>query len=565
MDSPKRMKRSAPPAPLHLKSSNTESFSKLDTSVPKSLTTNLPTPNAFVGYNSCSGLNSKDWDNTYDPALLHPFYSPLADSFDNTTHVVPQTFQSIDEPLTSPLYLSKSSSSGSHSPSMDSESQVYSIQRAFTPEDSAGETYPAHHSMMPGTETTWQSFMEADIAYPAQALGPSPILVSGSDELYNHSHHRSHSSTTPEAVGHQPTVLPQPMPWESSFDSLSTSFFAGNQFPLPGSSALRSSPTHNSRTTLSQRGSRGSKTDRRRPRRTPYSPSATSKALTPSASSGSSNWECVDCNTPFRDLASLQKHVKAEHTRPLVCVFHWAGCTSRFASKNEWKRHVFSQHLALKYWLCTEGACGEAKATSSARSRRSVSLPSVGCIFNRKDLYTQHVRRMHVNPESARSKKANGTDGRKDASAPNADDYIRQLQEQASRTRCELPTYMICPAPNCNMEFHGREAWDERMEHVAGHLDRAAVGEEPPVTFGGLEDWTLTSWAEKEGVEVVKRTATGWRLCSPLRGDGSNRARKGSSSVPYSEDEDAEGEECSPHSSQPWMVSAAGSAKKRMR
>lgn len=103
------------------------------------------------------------------------------------------------------------------------------------------------------------------------------------------------------------------------------------------------------------------------------------------------------------------------------------------------------------------------------------------------------------------------------------------------------------------------------MEHVAGHLDRAAMGEEPPIRFGGLEDWTLTNWAEKESVEVVKRTATGWRLCNPLRGDsGSPRggaARK--PVVPLSDEDDVETDDFNHQG--PWSFTtpslAAGSAR----
>ncbi|CEJ82523.1 hypothetical protein VHEMI02583 [[Torrubiella] hemipterigena] len=280
------------------------------------------------------------------------------------------------------------------------------------------------------------------------------------------------------------------------------------------------------------------------PRLSPYGRSKASKNASPERNDVSGTWDCAHCSLPFRDLPSLDKHVKSEHTRPLICVFHWAGCTSRFASKNEWKRHVFSQHLALRYWLCTEGTCGHSRSSTNAR-RRSSSLPAVGCIFNRKDLYTQHLRRMHVQGDGGKK----STKKSKDSST---EDFIREMQTRAARIRCELPTFMTCPAENCTIEFHGPNAWDDRMEHVAGHLEHAAVGDEPAVSFGGFGDWTLTGWAEQADVEVVKRTANGWRLCNPLKGDsGSGNGNGGSnkrSSICSSkrgieEIEDAEGEE----------------------
>ncbi|TQV93214.1 hypothetical protein V2A60_010351 [Cordyceps javanica] len=228
--------------------------------------------------------------------------------------------------------------------------------------------------------------------------------------------------------------------------------------------------------------------------------------------------ECTERNLTFRDLPTLQEHVELEHTRrPLLCVFHYAGCTSRFASKNEWKRHVTSQHLALRYWICTEGTCSQTRTRS-----RAASLPAFGLIFNRKDLYTHHIRRMHLAPEGS---PVIGLTSKKPIPSE-IEDRMRELQTNAARTRCELPQFMLCPATGCPSEFHGPNAWDDRMEHVACHLERAAAGEEPPVTFGGPGDWTLTDWAASEGVNVTRQTSDGaWTLRNPFRGEGRNSRR----------------------------------------
>lgn len=104
---------------------------------------------------------------------------------------------------------------------------------------------------------------------------------------------------------------------------------------------------------------------------------------------------CSGCmHAPFEDAASLRRHIDSAHRRPFVCVFHFAGCESTFASKNEWKRHVSSHHLNLTAWVCELGSCG---AGSKSTSRCSE--------FNRKDIFTQHLRRMHV-PSSVKQKKS---------------------------------------------------------------------------------------------------------------------------------------------------------------
>ncbi|KEY70308.1 hypothetical protein S7711_07006 [Stachybotrys chartarum IBT 7711] len=236
---------------------------------------------------------------------------------------------------------------------------------------------------------------------------------------------------------------------------------------------------------------------------------------------------CGQCAQTFKDESALQKHVKKEHTRPFVCVFHYAGCASVFATKNEWKRHVASQHLALTYWLCTYDNCAQTKGP--ATQNRSTDLPSFGSIFNRKDLFTQHVRRMHQHePKGVRSKEQ----------TPEKNERLRLMQEGALHERCQLPQYMKCPVQLCSVDFHGAGAWDERMEHCARHLEAAATGQEGPVQFGGDHDMTLTDWAEMKGVNVVKRTQTGWELCNPLK--GIDMAKLNVGGLPES---DAEGED----------------------
>lgn len=244
------------------------------------------------------------------------------------------------------------------------------------------------------------------------------------------------------------------------------------------------------------------------------------------AASGNHN-TCAKCKATFNDAKSLEEHVTHIHPRPYICVFHFAGCTARFDAKNEWKRHVITQHLVLNYWLCTEGSCAE--TTGPTTQARSPSLPVFGSIFNRKDLYSQHVKRMHSQDACIGHQ-----------SAPENNERLRRLQDGAQQERCHPPTYLRCPVMHCTGEFHGTGAWNDRMEHVAQqHLENSAVGREEPVYFGGAKDSELINWATHPHIHILKNTATGWQLCDPLKDFGETQdCTKGMAS-----EEDAEGEE----------------------
>ncbi|KUI72535.1 Hydrogen peroxide stress regulator 1 [Cytospora mali] len=302
----------------------------------------------------------------------------------------------------------------------------------------------------------------------------------------------------------------------------------------------------------------------KRARTTPSMPQP-AKILPPPTSGSKGLLTCPDCTHTFKEESTLQIHIKKQHTRPFICVFKFAGCTSTFASKNEWKRHVMSQHLLLHYWLCDIDVCAETKNDSTAalptNCKRSRGTPGRrvkntmadaepvgpplpdGAIFNRKDLYTQHLRRMHT-PSSTKSGPSAKSSKRTHAPSPHTasssctspsewDDHIKALQSQAKRERCQLPVFMECPAPRCNVTFSGADAWDQRMEHVAKHLEKVAAGEEDPVVFGGPSDPTLMAWATRPEVAVVRPVGgEKWVLNNPLRSAGEGRGagrKKGAS------------------------------------
>ncbi|XXH03549.1 hypothetical protein Hte_009954 [Hypoxylon texense] len=257
------------------------------------------------------------------------------------------------------------------------------------------------------------------------------------------------------------------------------------------------------------------------------------------------SFSCTKCSkkVSFKDDNGLQNHIKKQHTRPFICVFGFAGCTSTFASKNEWKRHCSSQHLVLNYWVCQQDPCCKASSKSGPpiRNRSKSSCPQNtwvptlprGTIFNRKDLYTQHLRRMHIPATFKKQVKQRKP-------TPEWETRERAHQDKAKRTRCELPTYMKCPARDCTARFEGPNAWDDRMEHVAKHLEKAVSGAEPPIEFGGENDGTLIEWATRTDVAIIERGERGkWCLRNPLK---CNNGVTAGMAMDEGE-EDAEGEE----------------------
>lgn len=248
----------------------------------------------------------------------------------------------------------------------------------------------------------------------------------------------------------------------------------------------------------------------------------------PSIQGNKGQYTCPECpKVSFKDQTSLDNHVRKQHTRPFTCIFKFAGCHSTFANKNEWKRHCASQHIGLQYWVCQQDSCAQhsnklntSKKSLGAVRRRSglpcspIEEPSAlpnGSIFNRKDLYTQHLRRMHVPAHLKKQVKSK-------KHVPEWDAQQRVHQAEAIRTRCQLPTHMSCPAPGCTMRFDGSTAWDDRMEHVAKHLEKAAAGLEPQVQFGGDNDGTLVDWATSPAIGILRKGDKGrWVLQNPLK------------------------------------------------
>lgn len=188
-------------------------------------------------------------------------------------------------------------------------------------------------------------------------------------------------------------------------------------------------------------------------------------------------------------------------TRVFVCSFAPYGCESTFVSKNEWKRHVTSQHLQLGFYRCDVGKCSSthshtttssdhyltpAKSSSSRNSSPPTGQPND---FNRKDLFTQHQRRMHA-PWLQAGRRRTPTDTEHAAFEAGLEE-VRRRCWHGLRT---LPQQSHCGF--CREVFSGEGSWDVRMEHVGRHFerdDRQELGNEE-------EDVALREWGLREGI-----------------------------------------------------------------
>lgn len=197
---------------------------------------------------------------------------------------------------------------------------------------------------------------------------------------------------------------------------------------------------------------------------------------------------CSHCtHAPFKDSSSLRKHIAAAHTRPFPCAFSFAGCTSTFGSKNEWKRHIASQHLCLQYYRCSR--CPQS------------AMEGKGNEFNRKDLFTQHLRRMHAPFQIKRAISQN--DGQLQSQW---EAEVKDMQQSCLVTRRQPPQRASCPKTDCRKEFDGPNAWDDWTEHVGRHMEK---GEGPVL---GVDE-ILTQWALDEG--IIEPSGNGeYRLCA---------------------------------------------------
>ena len=203
---------------------------------------------------------------------------------------------------------------------------------------------------------------------------------------------------------------------------------------------------------------------------------------------------CSLCShAPFKDSSSLRKHIAAAHTRPFPCAFAFAGCPSTFGSKNEWKRHIASQHLCLTYYRCS--SCSQS------------TVEGKGNEFNRKDLFTQHLRRMHA-PFAIKKALAKGDSKLQ----MEWESHVKEMQATCLVSRRSPPQRSACPKPDCSSVFEGAGSWDDWTEHVGRHMEKGEAGRL------GI-DLLLARWALDEGIIEVREDGE-YRLCGGGAGQG---------------------------------------------
>lgn len=178
--------------------------------------------------------------------------------------------------------------------------------------------------------------------------------------------------------------------------------------------------------------------------------------------------------------------------RKFICSFSHYGCDTALSSKNEWKRHVAIQHLQLGFYRCDVGSCNPDANPSTPAHKKAFND------FNRKDLFTQHHRRMH---------KPVGSDGstlptdQTSADWRSFEDSLEEVRQRCWQEKRRPPMRSTCGF--CGRVFEGEGSWNERMEHVGGHYSRDL----PENCKEEREDEDLTNWSLQEG--VIKESPTG--------------------------------------------------------
>ncbi|KAF2756746.1 hypothetical protein EJ05DRAFT_487600 [Pseudovirgaria hyperparasitica] len=186
-----------------------------------------------------------------------------------------------------------------------------------------------------------------------------------------------------------------------------------------------------------------------------------------------------------RDVQTSAGHKRKRRTptpsdlkpKPFTCCLYKYGCKATFPTKNEWKRHVATKHIQANNWRCDICIVGIVDGMERYND------------FNRKDLFTQHLRRMH------REGTKNGVVPTKESGIPPVtDETMGQHQERCHST--------------------GEGSWEKRMEHVGKHLEEdRTLGKDPT---GWRPDARLEKYLEEEG--LVERRGNSWVL-----GDGITR------------------------------------------
>jgi len=108
--------------------------------------------------------------------------------------------------------------------------------------------------------------------------------------------------------------------------------------------------------------------------------------------------------------------------------------------------------------------------------------------FSRKDLFTQHLRRMHA-PFALKKAIAKGDNKLQ----LEWETHVKEMQATCLVHRRQPPQRTACPKEDCSKVFEGAGSWDDWTEHVGRHMEKGEAG-------GLGVDKLLARWALDEGI-----------------------------------------------------------------
>ncbi|KAG6004585.1 hypothetical protein E4U21_000919 [Claviceps maximensis] len=161
---------------------------------------------------------------------------------------------------------------------------------------------------------------------------------------------------------------------------------------------------------------------------------------------------CKSCKKTTSAPKASPKPDDSTSCQALYCLFAFAGCDCRCKGKNEWKRHLKTQHLLSRIFACPH-------------------CPNKN--FNRKDLFTQHYLRTHCTQAEQGAYKMKKT-------SPELDKMLQEKQAQAEKDETvSPPAAPTCLFQGCEARFtNDGTSWDKCLDHVSKHLEAMVAGNE---------------------------------------------------------------------------------------